>query len=483
MGALASLGLAACGGGTGSAADLTPTTTPTSTVIMASVDIDQDGRTDLLSFAHTTRGGSADVTCWQAEGDGFVLRPSWRDHPTVRAVLTDARGRSEFELTTDEGIHRARGSVSGASRLPYAVLDVGPDDGEPLGAPVIDTLAPDAGSTNTLVMIRGADLAERDALTTVTFDGISAEVLVARPKFVLTLVPGGLPTGDVGVVVTRDGEASAATTFTVVATPTPTLDSLHPVPLVVDSLAIVTGTHLGTPLDDVTVTLGATTVTRFLPLGRRLILEVPLTATEGPLVVTVNGVASDPLPVTIVSTAPAPTIETLTPASASPGSIVRIDGTHLFAWGERLAVKFGEVEAALFSVRPGTIWAIVPATAASDDITVEVGERVSAGSPFTVVPRGLPTIARIDPTSAAAGAMIEIDGTDLYDLSAWRPGRFPPLRAPFGDVEVRFAGTQAFFLIPTEHGLRVRVPRDATSGDVTVQVGVDTSTPAAFTVN
>jgi hypothetical protein len=479
--ALLAVGLTACGASGGDAATAGGDAPALAgRTVIAVADVDGDGRSDVLRFQHPS-----DVApeCWRSDEAGrFVARPDWRDHPNVRAVLLDARDRTADGLEADEGIHRARGAVSGGSPQAYAVLHVGKADEEVLGAPMIAELAPDTGDVRTLVRVHGTDLASRSEDTEVTFDGVSAEVLIALPRFVVAVVPAGLTAGDVDVVVTRGEEPSDAVSFRVVTTPTPVLTTLYPEPLVTGHLAVVRGTNLGTPLDDVEVMIGATEVPRFVALGRRLMFEVPMAATDGPLVVTVNGVASDGLDLEIAAEHPAPAITTLVPAAASVGSLVRIEGEHLFSFGDQVRVFFGPTEAAIFGFDRGSITAIVPAGAQSDDVTVEVGTRTSTGVSFTVLARSAPTITALTPSSGSPRALIEIEGTDLYDLSAWRAGHTPPFRNPFGDVEVRFNGSQAFVVIPTIDGLAVRIPRGATTGDVTVRVGIDTSNAVPFTV-
>ena len=479
--ALLATALTACGASGGDAVPGgTDTPALTGRTIVAVSDVDGDGRSDVLRFQHNS---DLAPDCWRSDDSGrFVLREDWRDHPNVRAVLLDARERTADGLESDEGIHRARGAVSGGSPQAYAVLHVGKADEEVLGAPLIAELMPESGDVSTLVLIRGTDLAARTEDTEVTFDGVSAEVLIALPRFVITVAPAGLATGAVDVVVTRGEESSEAATFKVVSTPTPVLTSLYPEPLVTGHLAVVRGTNLGTPLDDVEVTIGSTDVTRFVALGRRLVFEVPAAATDGPLVVTVNGAASEGLDLEIASEHPSPVISELVPAAASPGTLVRIEGEHLFSFGDEVRVFFGPTEAAVFGFERDAITAIVPAGAQTDEVTVHVGTRISTGVEFEVLARGAPTITALTPSSANPRALIAIEGTDLYDLSAWRPGRTPPIRNPFGDVEVRFNGSQAFVAIPTVDGLAVRVPRGATTGDVTVRVGIDTSNAVPFTV-
>lgn len=480
---LAAITLAACGGGGGGAADgftpPAPTVTPASALITA--DIDADGKPDVVRL---DRADLDSPECNRTLPDGLEARPDWADHPVVRAIRGDVRSRGDQDLLGDEGIHRARGVVTGARPIPYAVLHVGADDETPTGPPEIDALRPAEGDAGTLLGIKGSGFTAADEETTVTVDGIAAEVLYAYPRFLLVIVPEGTALGDVEVVVTRGVDASIAASFTVLATPTPTITDVHPDPLVTGTIAFVEGTNLGTPLDDVTVTLGGDDVTRFIPLGRHLAFEVPDTATAGPLVVTVNGVASAPFAIDVQADFDAPAITALTPATGSPGSLVKIDATNLFVIGDRVSVFFGTVEAALFTFGRDHVVAIVPATAVSSDVTVQVGDRTSAGVAFDVVARGAPTITAIDPAEQDPGRPVVIEGTDLYDLSDWEPGRLPPFRDPFGGVTVSFGTQDAFFAVPTLEGLRVIVPFRATAGatDVTVTVGSQTSNAQPFTI-
>lgn len=473
----------ACGGG-GSGADGavspdTPSTSPSSALVTA--DIDADGKPDIIRL---DRADLDDPACRRTDGDGLVERPDWSDHPVVRSIRGDVRSQADRDLLEDEGVHRARGVVSGARPVPYAVLHVGEDDETPSGPPSIDELLPEEGDAGTLLGIRGTNFKEADTDTVVTVDGVAAELLYVYPRFALAIAPEGTALGDVEVIVTRGVEVSTAATFTVLATPQPTIDAVHPDPLVAGTVALVDGMNLGTPLDEVTVTLGGEDVTRFLPLGRRMGFEVPDTATTGPLVVTVNGVASDPFAITVQADFDAPGITALTPAQASPGSLVKIDGTNLFVIGDRVSVFFGATEAALYAFGRDHVIAVVPASATSSDVTVRVGDRTSSGVAFDVVARGAPSISSLDPLEGAPGERVLIEGTDLYDLSAWEPGRLPPFRDPFGDITVSFGAEDAFFAVPTLDGLRVLVPFRAAPGvvDVTVTVGSETSLPVAFEV-
>ncbi len=79
------------------------------------------------------------------------------------------------------------------------------------------------------------------------------------------------------------------------------------------------------------------------------------------------------------------------------------------------------------------------------------------------------------------GDLLDVEGTDLVDLSGWRPGGLPTFPL-FGDLRVTVGGKDAWFVVPTVEGLRLRVPSGAVSGDVVVTVNGIASAPAPITV-
>jgi len=170
-----------------------------------------------------------------------------------------------------------------------------------------------------------------------------------------------------------------------------------------------------------------------------------------------------------VGARPDPQIQSVVPTGASIGSLVRIEGTDLLAPSEPFDVTFGSVRAAIFSFDEGSLTVIVPTGAVDGDIVVRVGERASMGVAFDVLARGAPLVTSVSPGSAAPGDPVEILGTDLVDLSTWRPGRLPPVPL-FGDLQVTIGGKDAWFVLPTPEGLRAIVPSGATSSGLVVTV-------------
>ncbi len=443
---------------------------------VVTADVDGDGDNDVLSLPLDAKGDDdEEADCWRTNDAGDVERmDAWRDHPVVERVRELLESLRDDEILADHGVHD--GSA------PFAVLHLDrPEREEPPGDPLIDELHPENGTAGSLVGIRGHDLAARKETTSVTFDDVDAKVLVAFPGFVLAIVPDALPLGLVDVVVTRGEVASNAAAFEVVEQPTPLVTSVQPDPLSPGVIAIIEGMHLGTPLDDVSVSFGGADAEKVLPLGKRLVAKVPANATTGLLTVTVNGVTSDGVDIEVVGEQPAPELTSVTPAAASPGSLVEIDGEHLFVIGRKISVSFGTARAAIFGRGESSLIAVVP-KGADGDIQVEVGGQSSNGLVFEVLERGLPQIDALEPSSGKPLDRVDIQGTDLYDLSFLVPGGPPSLR-PLLEFSVTFGDARAFLVFPTVEGLRAVVPLRAETGDVVVTVDGKRSNAVPFTVD
>jgi hypothetical protein len=300
----------------------------------------------------------------------------------------------------------------------------------------------------------------------------------AFPDHVLAVVPDGLGLGPVTVTLARGGTPAGTASFTVEAPAVPRVDSVEPTTLAPGAIAVVRGTGLGTPLDEVTVTFGGAPADGVLALEDVLFAGVPADAASGGLVVTVGDAASAPFPV-VVGSLPAPSVLTVRPAAASPGSLVLLEGSDLAVLGDATTVAFAGVPAALFRVTPEAVTAVVPAGALDGDVVVSVGGRASAGLAFDVVPRGPPTIDAAAPDPVAPGGLLRLRGTDLADLSAWVPGALPPF-PPFGDLEVTVGGAVAWLAWPTPEGLEAIVPAAAPTGLTTVVVRRSGVSSAAF---
>ena len=97
--------------------------------------------------------------------------------------------------------------------------------------------------------------------------------------------------------------------------------------------------------------------------------------------------------------ADSPTIVSIEPAGAEPGDRVTIRGTHL--GGDDVAVSFDGTRSEILWGTATAVLALVPDVPAGDRaVIVSTGGRSSSPFRYRVSPRILPTILRIEPSSA-----------------------------------------------------------------------------------
>ncbi len=443
---------AGCGGGGGG---LTGQETATAhggsdLLKIQATDIDGDDAIDLI-----VTGANGVHTCLGARPDGeFEERPDWEGDPGV----ADLFDREAVALLADLPfeIHADATSVLGEDLAPVVTLFESPEVEAPVGPPKIRAIVPSHTRPGALVLIIGRNFKENGVRTTCTVAGISAPVYLALPRFVVVRVPRSVPTGVQRVVVSRGDVASDPFPLTIIGDPTPAIDFVLPKPLVQGRIGLVKGKHLGTFGDDVVMRIGDVRVRRLLPLGELIVFRVPREAESGDLVVRVNGVSSAPYPVRVVSHIPGPELKELVPEEAPVGNLVRIRGENLWAIGELPDVYVGRMAMPIYEYGSESLTVIVPWGARSNDVIVIRGGHTSNALPLEVRERKEPHIRAIEPEAGPVGTVVEILGTDLFDLSGdVHPGpvlaaanakvlsfreeidrpSYSPGRVLFGDVE------------------------------------------------
>lgn len=123
-----------------------------------------------------------------------------------------------------------------------------------------------------------------------------------------------------------------------------------------------------------------------------------------------NPTYNDSLTKTVSLGAPAPVVQSFTPASGPVGTSVTIAGAHFTAAS---AVKFNGVSAAFQLTSDSQIVATVPsgATTGTISVTSPAGTGTSAASFSVTVP--MPTVTGFTPASGGAGTMVMISGTNF----------------------------------------------------------------------
>ena len=329
--------------------------------------------------------------------------------------------------------------------------------------PVVTSLSPALGQVGTTVVIGGANFGASQGTGTVTFNGVAAAATSWSATSIAVTVPAAAATGP--VVVTVGGEVSNQVTFTVTGPP-PVINKLKPADGGIGDSVKVKGEHFGTAQGTSTVTFNGLDAVARKWVDDKITVNVPAGARTGPVVVTVEGQASNP--VTFTVTGSSPSIMSLDPTSGGVGTPVTINGVHFGAAQGTGTVTFNGVTATPTSWSDSAITVPVPATAGTGPVVVTVGGQASNGVTFTVTGPP-PSISELNPPSGPVGASVVISGADFG--------------AAQGTGTVTFNGALVeTYTSWSETSITLTVPADATSGSVVVTVGGQTSNSLTFTV-
>ncbi|OJJ16557.1 hypothetical protein BKI52_32090 [marine bacterium AO1-C] len=158
------------------------------------------------------------------------------------------------------------------------------------------------------------------------------------------------------------------------------------------------------------------------------------------------------------------TIDSFTPNQAMEGTTVTITGSNFSSIVANNTVKFNGVAAIVTSATATEIQTSVPTNATTGKITVEVdGKTTTSANDFVVIqPSSPPTITGFTPNQASVGTNVTITGTNFSNN-------------PSTNI-VRFNGILATVTSATPTQIQTSVPTGATTGRITVEVGLETAT-------
>ncbi len=329
-------------------------------------------------------------------------------------------------------------------------------------APVISSLNPSSGLVGTAITIAGTNFGATQGTSTVKFNGTTATPASWSASSIVVPVPSGATTGN--VVVTVGGQSSNSVAFTVTI-PAPSISALNPTSGLVGTSVTITGANFGATQGTSTVTFNGITAAPTSWSTSSVAVPVPVGATTGNVVMTVGGQASNA--VTFTVTVPAPSITTLSPTSGLVGTPVTIAGANFGATQGTSSVTFNGVAAVPTGWSASSIVVPVPTGATTGSVLVTVGSQTSNAAAFTVtVPA--PSISTLNPTSGPVGTSVTIAGASFGAMQ--------------GTSTVKFNGTIATPSSWSVSSIVVPVPSGATSGNVVVTVGGQSSNAVAFTV-
>lgn len=164
---------------------------------------------------------------------------------------------------------------------------------------------------------------------------------------------------------------------------------------------------------------------------------------------------------------PPPRITAISPDSGAAGVTVTITGVNFSAKPEENAVKINGKVASVTSARTTQLVAMVPAHAGTGKVEVVVKSKAAEGPEFTFFET--PVISSLSPTSGTPGTIVTLKG-QYFDTTATRN-------------TVKFGGKIAIVNLPAmDTLLKVVVPADAQTGEVTVTVNGITGVGPGFSI-
>jgi RHS repeat-associated protein len=180
----------------------------------------------------------------------------------------------------------------------------------------------------------------------------------------------------------------------------------------VGSAVTINGTYFGTTQGSSTVTFNGVPATVNSWNDVQISATVPSGATTGPVVVTVNGVASNSVPFTVYIP---PVISSISPTAATLGSQITITGTNFGDAQDTVEVQFNASvypapAATIVSRSETTITVVIPPSSVTGNLQVSVNG-IGDSTAFTVIPT--PAISQLLPNSGVGGTSVAIYGTNF----------------------------------------------------------------------
>lgn len=459
---------------------------------IASGDIDNDAKTDLIVVINNSSGGGAQLfrntgsigtisytfntsilsgsssnTCYHAgvndiNGDGKI--------DISLTVAGSSSGQSQvYQNNTTSGTFSFSSATNFfGSFAPYAIVfgDL-EGDGKPelvvseftgdkisvyknqsgvLVAPLVSSFTPTSGSTNTSVTINGANFT---GVTSVKFGGVSASTFGVVNSNTITATVGAGASGS--VEVTNAAGSGSLPGFIFIAPPT--ISSFSPTSSVAGGTVTITGTNFIVPIS---VEFGGVAASSVSYINSTTITAVVATggASGNVTVTTTGGTASMPGFTFLTAT-----ITSFNPTSGGPGTVVTINGSNFNLVS---GVSFGGVSATSYSPVSSTLVTATVGNGASGNVTVSTLNNGVGSAPGFIYTG--PIISSFNPTSGNTGTVVTITGQNFTGATA-----------------VSFGGVQASSFTIINATTITATVASGSSGNVTVTTPVATASLVGFT--
>jgi YD repeat-containing protein len=153
----------------------------------------------------------------------------------------------------------------------------------------VTSVSPPAAVVGSTVTITGSGFGAAQGASTVTFNGVTATPSAWSSTSITVNVPAGATTGP--VVVAVGGQSSNSVGFTVLQPPN--ISSVNPTAGTAGQAITITGSRFGAAQSSSTVTFNGAMASVASWSTSSIIVTVPSSATTGPVIVTVAGMASN----------------------------------------------------------------------------------------------------------------------------------------------------------------------------------------------
>jgi photosystem II stability/assembly factor-like uncharacterized protein len=313
----------------------------------------------------------------------------------------------------------------------------------PLPAPTITSFSPSSGATGDYVIIYGTNLYVNSTIPTVTIGGVAVSTVNVYTSGNLAVIVGPGASGN--IVVTTPGGSATAGPFTYI--PPPQTDSFSPASATLGDVVTIYGHDF---TGATAVKFGDTTASSFTVLSDSVITATVWLGASGAVSVTRPSGTGQAAGFTFIAPPP-PVITTLSTFTGSPGTLVKITGTHFYG---TVSVTIGGVAANSFTVvSDNEVDAIVGFDVSGEMVVTTL---FGSGSIAGFVIMAPPTISSFAPASGPIGTTVTIAGANFSPVASQNIVYFGAVR---GSVSAA-----------TANQLTVQVPYGASFQPISVTV-------------
>lgn len=330
--------------------------------------------------------------------------------------------------------------------------------------PNITSLSPTSGAVGVSVTITGTGFGGSQGSSTVKFNGTTASPTSWSATSIAVPVPTGATTGN--VVVHASGVDSNGVTFTV----SPSISSLSVTSGPTGTAVTISGLNFGGTQGTSTVTFNGAAATPTSWSAASIAAPVPSSASTGPVVVTVGGVASNGVTFSVV-----PNIASLSPSSGGVKTFVTISGTAFGSSQGSSTVTFNGTTALPSGWTNTSIVVPVPSNATTGPVVVTVSGLASSGVTFSFSATGSfsGTISKASDGTAISGATIQAlqSGVSKGSATSASDGTYSIASLAAGNYDVRVSANG--FSASTQTGM---ILTGGQTTQVNARLGVGTIT-------